>query len=103
MSFLHFSLRIAAKWGVLIADGPARGGQQHQFLDPVLLVRLLSQEPIHQQMTSKGVSDQPQRTLGQSRGRYYRVKIVKLLLQSIGILVVGTTRLAQSTPIISQR
>src|SRR5215467_8361004 len=58
---------------------------------------------MHQQMTSKGVPDQPQRMLDQSRGHHYRIKIVKLLLQGVGILVVGTTRLAKTTPIISQR
>src|SRR5215472_6578023 len=102
MPLLHFLLWIAAKGRVLIADGPARGCQQHQFLDPVMLVRLLLQEPMHQQMASKGVPDEPQRTLGQSGGHHYHVKIVELLLQGIGILVVGTTRLAQSTPIIGQ-
>src|SRR5215471_3643066 len=58
---------------------------------------------MHQQMTSKGVSDEPQRTLGQPCGHHNCVKIVKLLLQSIGILVVWMTRLAQSTPVIGQR
>jgi hypothetical protein len=51
-SMAHW-LTIAAKRYILIADGSARGGQQHQFLCPCVLARLLLQDPMHQEVTSK--------------------------------------------------
>jgi hypothetical protein len=101
-SMAHW-LTIAAKRYILIADGSARGGQQHQFLCPCVLARLLLQDPMHQEVTSKRMPDKPQGTLGQPCGHHERAQIGKFLFHRIRILVVWVTRPAETPPIIGQR